>query len=146
MQNSKNVKLGKNIVLMFLVYFFPKIFSFFLVPLYTSYLTTEEYGISDIIISTASLLAPFIALSTPSAVMRFTIENKEDKRPLYYKNRVNAGIQLLSDIFYRYVYINADTDRSKLYFWDKGFIFSIRFYNCGIISVGRYKYELYSWH
>lgn len=83
MQNSKNVKLGKNIILMFLVYFFPKIFSFFLVPLYTSYLTTEEYGISDIIISTASLLAPFIALSTPSAVMRFTIENKEDKRPIW---------------------------------------------------------------
>ena len=83
MQNSKNVKLAKNIILMFLVYFMPKVFSFFLVPLYTSYLTTEEYGISDVIISTASLLAPFIALSIPSAVMRFTIENKDDRRPIW---------------------------------------------------------------
>lgn len=54
-----------------------------MVPLYTSYLTTEEYGISDVIISTASLLAPFIALSIPSAVMRFTIENKDDRRPIW---------------------------------------------------------------
>lgn len=83
MQKSKNKKLATNIALMFLVYFMPKVFSFFLVPLYTSYLTTEEYGISDLIISTASLLGPFVALSTPAAVMRFTIENKEDRRPIW---------------------------------------------------------------
>ena len=83
MQNSKNRKLAINIMLMFLVYFMPKVFSFFLVPLYTSYLTTEEYGISDLIISTASLLGPIVALSTPGAVLRFTIENKEDRRPIW---------------------------------------------------------------
>lgn len=66
---------------MFLVYFLPKVFSFFLVPVYTSYLSTDEYGVSDLIISTASLLAPFVALATPSAILRFTIENKTDTRP-----------------------------------------------------------------
>lgn len=79
--NSNNKKLFTNIFLMFLVYFLPKVFSFFLVPIYTSYLTTEEYGISDLIINTASLIIPFVALATPSAVMRYTIENKTDKRP-----------------------------------------------------------------
>lgn len=88
MQNSKNRKLAKNIVLMFLVYFMPKVFSFFLVPLYTSYLTTEEYGISDLIITTASLLGPFIALSTPGAILRFTIENKDDRRPIWVAIRI----------------------------------------------------------
>ena len=66
---------------MFLIYFLPKIFSFFLVPIYTFYLTTDEYGISDLIISSAGLLGPFVALATPTAVMRYTIENKSDIRP-----------------------------------------------------------------
>ena len=79
--DKNNKKLISNIFMMFLVYFLPKIFSFFLVPVYTSYLTTEEYGISDIIISTSSLISPFVALATPSAILRYTIENKEDKRP-----------------------------------------------------------------
>lgn len=96
MQKSKNKKLATNMALMFLVYFFPKIFSFFLVPVYTSYLTTEEYGISDLIINTASLVAPFIALSTPGAVLRFTIENKDDNRTIWVALRVYVlGMLLL---------------------------------------------------
>lgn len=95
MINSKNKKLATNMALMFLVYFFPKVFSFFLVPLYTSYLTTEQYGISDLIISTSSLLAPFIALSTPGAVLRFTIENKDDNRTIWVAIRVYVVGMLL---------------------------------------------------
>lgn len=96
--NSNNKKLITNIFLMFLVYFLPKVFSFFLVPIYTSYLTTEEYGISDLIINTASLIIPFVALSTPSAVMRFTIENKEDKRPYQISLRI-YGIGMIILLF-----------------------------------------------
>lgn len=73
---------------MFLVNFLPKIFSFFLVPVYTTYLSTEEYGISDLIISTASLIAPVVALAIPNALLRFTIENKEDKRPYQISLRI----------------------------------------------------------
>ena len=97
MSSSRNKTLAKNIFLMFLVYFLPKVFSFFLVPIYTSYLSTEEYGISDIIITTASLIAPFVSLATPNAVLRYTIENKEDKRPLQTALRVFLfGMLLLS--------------------------------------------------
>lgn len=81
---------------MFLVYFLPKVFSFFLVPIYTAYLSTEEYGISDLIISTASLLSPFVALATPSALLRYTIENKEDKRPYQISLRIlTIGMSIL---------------------------------------------------
>ncbi len=79
--SENNKKLAKNIFLMFLVYFLPKIFSFFLTPIYTNCLATDEYGISDLILGTASLIGPFISLATPNAVLRFTIENKDDKRP-----------------------------------------------------------------
>lgn len=73
---------------MFLIFFLPKVFSFFLVPLYTSFLTTQEYGISDLIINTASLIIPFLALGSANAVLRFTIENKEDKRPFQISVRI----------------------------------------------------------
>lgn len=77
--NSK--KLLKNILLFSLSTFVPKVLSFLMVPVYTSYLTTEDYGTSDIIITTASLLLPVFTLSISNAVIRFTIENKLDKRP-----------------------------------------------------------------
>lgn len=79
---NANKKLIKNIFLMFLVYFLPKSFSFFLVPIYTSYLSVEEYGISDLVINTATLIAPFVTLSMPSALFRFTIEDRSNIEPL----------------------------------------------------------------
>ncbi len=66
----------------------PKVFGFFLTPLYTSYLTTKEYGITDIISNTAGLLGPIVQLGLPSAVLRFTIENKNDSRPVIFALRV----------------------------------------------------------
>lgn len=95
MENA-NKKLAINLFLMFLVYFMPKIFSFFLVPLYTTYLTTEQYGISDLILSTASLIGPFVSLATPSAILRFTIEKKEDARAFQFSKKVYLrGMALL---------------------------------------------------
>lgn len=61
--------------------FVPKAISFFLVPLYTNCLTTAEYGIADLLSTTVSLAIPFLTLDINDAVLRFTIENKEDERP-----------------------------------------------------------------
>lgn len=81
MSNSdNNKKLVKNVLLFALSNFVPKVLSFLLVPVYTSYLTTQDYGTSDLIITTASLVVPIFTVSIDNAVIRFTIENKEDKR------------------------------------------------------------------
>ena len=61
--------------------FIPKAISFFLVPLYTNYLTTAEYGIADLVSTTVSLLVPILTLDINDAVMRYTIEDKDDKEP-----------------------------------------------------------------
>lgn len=79
-KTNTNSKLVKNILLFALSNFVPKVLSFLLVPVYTSYLTTEDYGISDLIITTASLVTPIFTLAIDNAVIRFTIENREDKR------------------------------------------------------------------
>ncbi len=81
MSNSdNNKKLVKNVLLFALSNFVPKVLSFLLVPVYTSYLTTQDYGTSDLIITTASLVVPIFTVSIDNAVIRFTIENKQDKR------------------------------------------------------------------
>lgn len=79
--SGNNKKLAKNTLLFALSNFIPKAMSFLLVPVYTAYLTTEDYGTSDLIITTASLLLPIFTLNINNAVLRFTIESKQDRRP-----------------------------------------------------------------
>lgn len=81
---------------MFIIFFVPKFFSFFLVPLYTSYLTAEEYGMAELIFSIAGMFGPFLCLSTSSAVMRFTIEDKNNVKPF----QVSFKIYLLASILF----------------------------------------------
>ncbi len=59
-----------------------KCFSFFLLPLYTAYLTTEDYGITSVISSFISTASFVVAFSLFSAVMRFYVELKEDPEKL----------------------------------------------------------------
>lgn len=59
--------------LLFISNFSSKILVFLLVPLYTSVLSTEEYGTYDVIYTTAHLLAPILTLNISNAVMRFSI-------------------------------------------------------------------------
>lgn len=54
-----------------------KCFSFFLLPLYTAYLSTEDYGITSIATSFINTMGFVVAFSLFSAVMRFYVELKE---------------------------------------------------------------------
>lgn len=74
-------------------------FSFFLLPLYTRFLTTEDYGITSLtgsFLITASYLA---SLSLFSAVFRFYVDLKQDSQKLsrFYGTIIN--FVLLSTIF-----------------------------------------------
>lgn len=78
---EKNKSLLKNIGLFTLGSFGSKILSFLLVPLYTSVLSTSEYGTVDLVISTALLLTPILLLSIFDATLRFGMDidyKKED--------------------------------------------------------------------
>lgn len=54
-----------------------KLVSILLVPLYTYYLTTVEYGRIDLITTTTSLLLPIISLSIYDAALRFTMDKNQ---------------------------------------------------------------------
>lgn len=73
---NKYTYLAKNIILFFLSGFVPKLLALILVPIYTSCLSTAEYGISDLITTTVSLLVPIFTFDIQDAVMRFSLDRE----------------------------------------------------------------------
>lgn len=76
---NKQKYLLKNLGLLTISNFSSKILVFLLVPLYTSILTTTEYGTYDLAISTVSLLYPILTLNIVDGVMRFSMDKNYSK-------------------------------------------------------------------
>lgn len=72
-------KLGKDILFMTIGTFGSRLLSLIFVPFYTAVLTTEEYGIADLITTTVTLMLPFFTLIIFEAMMRFALEKEVDK-------------------------------------------------------------------
>ena len=60
-----------------------KILQFLFISLYTSYMSTDEFGITDIIVKTANLLIPIITLSMVEAVMRYGLDEQRNKQQVF---------------------------------------------------------------
>lgn len=93
-------KLGKNTLLFAAGSFTQKAMSFIFVPFYTAVLTTEDYGISDLIITIASLIWPVFTLLIDDAVLRFSLSIEERKNQVisigFYINIIGFLVLLLS--------------------------------------------------
>lgn len=74
--------LFKNIGVLMIANFSSKILVFLLVPLYTSVLSTTEYGSYDLAVSTATLLFPILTLNIVDAVMRFSMDCAVNKKTI----------------------------------------------------------------
>lgn len=76
MRLGKYDDLAKNTALFTLSNLGTKLISFLLVPLYTYTLSTTEYGTTDLITTTVSLLIPIITFNIQDAVLRFSFDNE----------------------------------------------------------------------
>lgn len=76
MLSNKYKELFKNMSFLTISSFGCKILSFLLVPLYTSILTTEEYGIFDNIKVLVELLIPILTFNISEAIVVFFIDRK----------------------------------------------------------------------
>lgn len=72
----------KTTAIYFIGNFASKLLAFFLLPLYTAYLTSEDFGNVDLLISTLPLIAPIFTVQVTEAVFRFlcTDEDLEGKK------------------------------------------------------------------
>lgn len=82
-------KLGKDMLFMTIGTFGSRLLSFIFVPFYTSVLTTEEYGLADLITTTVTLMLPFFTLIIFEAMMRFALEKDIDRAAVW-----NIGIKI----------------------------------------------------
>ena len=72
-----------------------KLISFVLVPLYTYYLTTKEYGQVDLVTTTVSLMIPIVSGGISVAVLRFALDKEVDKKSVVTNATVIALIGIL---------------------------------------------------
>lgn len=93
-----------------------KLLSFLLIPLYTSYISTSDYGEYDIIVSVMSLFVPIIFFQVWDAIFRFTYdyEKKDDKYKIVTNGLV---VGFISIILYECIIFLSTFFINIPYFW-----------------------------
>lgn len=77
---SKQSELLKNTAIIAFGKICTQLISFLLLPLYTSVLSTSEYGTVDLVLTYSSLLMPIITLALEQSVFRYLIDVRDDKK------------------------------------------------------------------
>lgn len=98
----------RNIGLLSINNFGTRILSFLLVPLYTSVLTTAEYGTFDLFYTTISLMFPILTLSISDGILRFVMDKDSD-----FQASLTAGLKVIfgsSIVFTALVALNGITN------------------------------------
>ncbi|GHU06813.1 hypothetical protein FACS189431_0340 [Alphaproteobacteria bacterium] len=90
---SKEKQLVKNIIIISVSKVFTSLFSFLLLPLYTNYLSTSEYGIVDLVITYGALIAPIAMLRMEIAVFRWLVDARKNSDDT--KHIISSALQLL---------------------------------------------------
>ena len=93
MGRSRGKDLAINTIIIGIGKFSTQLVSFLLLPLYTSILTTEEYGVYDLIITISTFLSPLITLLMEESMFRFLIdcENEEEKKKVISQTILYIG-------------------------------------------------------
>lgn len=93
--DSRGKYLAKNTIIFAIGNIATKLISFLLVPLYTSVLSTSEYGVVDLVNTIGNVLAPILIINVSEAVMRFSLDKNAD-----YEKIMSIGtIIFLASIF-----------------------------------------------
>ncbi|SES96442.1 Membrane protein involved in the export of O-antigen and teichoic acid [Enterococcus malodoratus] len=83
MSQSKYKRLASNSFLFTIGNLGSKLITFFMLPLYTWKLSQSNFGISDLVMTTVSLLLPVVSLSVFDAVLRFSLDEDSDKIQIF---------------------------------------------------------------
>lgn len=77
---SKESILAKNTAIVTIGKICTQLISFFLLPLYTAYLTTGEYGVVDLLNTLISLLIPILTFQIDQGIFRYLIDKRDSKQ------------------------------------------------------------------
>ncbi len=91
-ESTKSKRLAMDTLLFGISSFGSKILVFFLTPLYTSVLLTEEYGVADLISTTVNFIYPVLTLAIADATLRFAIDKEANKNSVLQNCLLFTGI------------------------------------------------------
>lgn len=77
---NKKKQLAKNTLIILLGKVCTQLISFFLIPLYTAYLATDEYGIVDLVQTYVTLLVPIIPMELQMSIFRYLVDSRTDSK------------------------------------------------------------------
>ena len=83
---DRNKRLFKNTIIYFIGTFGSKLFVFLLLPLYSKYLTTEQYGNLNLVTNLIPLIGPIFTLQITDCIFRFLCTAKEEDKNKYISN------------------------------------------------------------
>lgn len=95
---GRGQSLVKNTIILAIGNLFTKLITFFLLPLYTAVLSTEEYGIVDLLNTLVSLLLPIVTFQIEQAMFRKLIDirdNEKDKKSVISTGVFSVLIQCI---------------------------------------------------
>lgn len=132
---NKNKELIKNTFIIFVGKFCTQFISFLLVPIYTHYLLSEDFGYVDLVQTYISLLAPMVIVRFDSAIFRFLIDYRNDEKE---KNKIisSSFYLILFQIFLLVILYSIANYFFKFQYW-LGIILNIIF-----LSISNYLLQL----
>jgi len=80
---NRYIQLIKNTFIFGIGTFSQKFLVFLLMPLYTHFMTTAEYGTADLFTNTCNLLGPLVGVGIVQSIVRFALDKEEDKAKVF---------------------------------------------------------------
>ena len=92
---NKYKKLASNTVILAIGTFGSKLLVFLLMPLYTAWLTTAEYGAAEMIAGIANFLIPIACVGVSTGIFRFAADREADQKRVFSSSVALLGIGLV---------------------------------------------------
>ena len=102
---NKGKELAKNTAIISIGKISTQMISFLLLPLYTAVLSTEEYGVVDLVVTYVHLLLPICTLQLEQSIFRFVLDKRKDEQE---KKRIFSEIftlAIIAVVFFSVIYI-----------------------------------------
>lgn len=103
MQN-RNKELLKNTTLLMIGNIGSKLLSFVLIPIYTSLLTTSEYGIFDLLATTESLLIPILTIDIGDGIFRYVMDKNSNCNKVFSSGMAIWGAGCILAFFITFIF------------------------------------------
>lgn len=117
--NRKFSYLFKNVGYLAISNFGGKILTFLLVPIYTKYLSTGEYGTYDLYTTTATLLVPILSVCMLDAMQRFALDKDSNKYDIFtigFRNLFKSILMMSMLILINHIFgIFKELDKYPVY-------------------------------